>query len=179
MLKGVSEMVTGMSPEEIRVELTEGSSHELRRRRMIIGLSLVGIGLAATASLLQTGIVRHLPDPQVGNFDADKVMKSGPAYQFGVPDATIALTGLAANVPLAAWGGSERVKNQPMLPLIAAGKAAAEAAAGAWYFYQMPTRLKTWCGYCVASAAVYFAIFALTLPEAKKALGELGGRNQL
>jgi len=179
MLRGVSEMVTGMSPEQIRVELTEGSSEELRRRRVIIGLSMVGIGLAAAASLLQTGVVRHLPDPPVGNFDADKVMKSEPAYQFGVPDATIALTGLAANVPLAAWGGSERAKHQPIVPLIAAGKAAAEAAAGAWYFYQMPTKLKTWCGYCVASAAVYFAIFALTLPEAKKALGELGRPEQL
>jgi uncharacterized membrane protein len=177
MLRGVSEMVTGMSPEKIRIELTEGSADELRRRRMIIGLSIVGIGLAATASLLQTGVVRHLPDPPVGNFDADKVMKSEPAYQFGVPDATIALTGLAANVPLAAWGGSERAKDQPLVPLIATGKAAVEAAAGAWYFYQMPTKLKTWCGYCVASAAVYFGILALTLPEAKKALGELVNRD--
>ena len=177
MLKGVSEMVTGMSPEQIRIELTEGSSGELRRRRMIIGLSMVGIGLAAAASLLQTGVVRHLPDPPLENFDADKVMKSDPAYQFGVPDATLALTGLAANVPLAAWGGSERSKHQPIVPLVAAAKAAAEASAAAWYFYQMPTKLKTWCGYCVASAAVYFAIFALTLPEAKKALGELRRSN--
>ena len=177
MLRGVSEMVTGMSPEEIRIELTEGSSDELRRRRMIIGLSMVGLGLAAAAALLQTGVIRHLPDPPVGNFDADRVMKSEPAYQFGVPDATIALTGLAANVPLAAWGGSDRYKDQPIVPLIAAGKAALEAAAGAWYFYQMPTKLKTWCGYCVASAAVYAGIFALTLPEAKKALNELRSSN--
>ena len=146
---------------------------------MIITLSMVGMGLAAVASLLQTGVVRHLPDPPLDNFDADKVMKSDPAYQFGVPDATIALTGLAANVPLAAWGGSERAKDLPLVPLIATGKAAVEAAAGAWYFYQMPTKLKTWCGYCVASAAVYFGILALTLPEAKKALGELVQRDQL
>lgn len=177
MLEGVSEMITRMSPERIRIELTEGSSDELRRRRMIIGLSMVGIGLAAGAALLQTGVVRHLPDPPAGNFDADKVMKSEPAYQFGVPDATIALTGLAANVPLAAWGGSDRFRDQPIIPLIAAGKSAIEAAAGAWYFYQMPTKLKTWCGYCVASAAVYFGIFALTLPEARKALGELRRTN--
>ena len=175
MLEGLSERLTGMSPQIARAELTEGDSEDMRRRRAIIGLSIVGIGIAAAVSMLQTGLVRHLPDPPVGNFDADKVIKSDEAYQFGIPDATIALTGLAANVPLAAWGGSERAKNQPLIPLIATGKAATEAAAAAWYFYQMPTKLKTWCGYCIAASAVYLGILALTLPEAKRALSEIRG----
>ena len=173
MIKGLSETLTGMSPQAARVELTEADSEDLRRRRTIIGLSLVGLGIAAAVSMLQTGLVRHLPDPPVGNFDADNVIKSDEAFQFGIPDATIALTGLAANVPLAAWGSSERAKDRPLIPLIATGKAAAEAAAAGWYFYQMPTKLKTWCGYCIASAAIYVALFALTLPEAKKALDQI------
>ena len=173
MFTGVAEIVTGMRPSEIRTELTEGSSPDIRRRRAIIGLSMIGLGVAAAASLLQTGVIKHLPDPPVGNFDADRVMTSDPAYQFGIPDAAIALTGLAANVPLAAWGGADRVKHQPMVPLMAAGKSAVEAVAAGWYFYQMPAKLKTWCGYCVISAAAYMAIFALTLPEAKKALAEI------
>src|SRR5215207_1738794 len=173
MITGVSEMVTGMGVAEIRTELLDGNSVELRRRRAIIGLSLVGLGIAAAASLLQTGMIRHLPDPPIENFDADKVMSSDPAYQFGVPDAAIALTGFAANVPLAAWGGAERVRHQPFVPIAAAAKSALEAAAAGWYLYQMRTKLKTWCMYCLVSAGVYFSIFALTLPEAKKALGEI------
>ncbi|HEX6125364.1 MAG TPA: vitamin K epoxide reductase family protein [Pyrinomonadaceae bacterium] len=173
MLQGLSELVTGMSPDEVRREFRENDSRDLRRRRAIIGLSLLGLGISAAASLLQTGIVKHLPDPPVGNFDADKVMTSDDAYQFGVPDATIALAGFAGNVPLAAWGGSERSKQIPIIPVVAAGKSALEALAAGWYFYQMPTKLKTWCGYCIVSAGVYFTIFALTLPEAKKALAEL------
>jgi uncharacterized membrane protein len=177
MLQGLSEKVTGMSPGEVRRELREGNTDDLRRRRTIIGLSMVGLGIAAAASLLQTGVIKHLPDPPVGNFNADRVMTSDPAYQFGVPDAAIALTGFAANVPLAAWGGSERTTEQPIVPLIATGKAAVEAAAAAWYFYQMPVKLKTWCGYCIVSAGVYAAIFALTLPEAKKAFAVMTQRN--
>jgi uncharacterized membrane protein len=173
MFTGISETFVGVGPEAIRRELTEGDSDDLRRRRAIIGLSLVGLGIAAAATLLQTGMVRHLPDPPVGNFDADKVITSDEAYQFGIPDAAIALTGLAANVPLAAWGGSDRAREQPVVPLLAAGKAAVEAAAAAWYFYQMPTKLKTWCGYCIAGAATYISIFILTLPEARKAYTEL------
>jgi hypothetical protein len=38
-----------------------------------------------------------------------------------VPEA---LTGLAANVPIAAFGGADRVRKQPWVALAAAGKAA-------------------------------------------------------
>ena len=176
MLEGLSKAVTGMAPSEVREEFMTATSSDMKRRRTIIGLSMVGLGIAAAASLLQTGVISHLPDPPVGNFDADKVMRSDDAYQFGVPDAAIALTGFAANVPLAAWGSADRVHDRPMVPLIAAGKSAVEALAAGWYFYRMPTKLKTWCGYCIVSAGVYAAIFALTLPEAKKAWAEITTR---
>jgi uncharacterized membrane protein len=143
----------------------------MRRRRAIIALSLLGLGTAAAASLLQTGVIKHLPDPPVGNFDADKVITSDEAYVFGIPDATLALTGLAMNVMLAAWGRSDRARERPYISIIAAGKSAAEAVAAGWYFYQMPTKEKAWCAYCITGAAVYFSVFALTIPEAADALG--------
>jgi uncharacterized membrane protein len=173
MFRRLSKILTGLEPAEMRDEMTQGSSDDLTRRRMIIGLSILGLGTAAAASLLQTGVVRHLPDPPIGNFDADAVVTSDAAYQFGIPDAAIALVGLAANVPLAAWGGRDRAKLYPFIPLAAAGKSAVEAASAGWYFYQMPAKLKKWCGYCVVAAGVYFTIFALTLPEAKNAISAL------
>jgi uncharacterized membrane protein len=172
-MKGVAEYITSMTPAEARRELLESESPDMRRRRWIIGLSMLGLGVAAIASLKQTGILGKLPDPPIEGFDADKVMISDEAYQFGIPDAAIALTGLAANVPIAAWGGADRASEQPIVPLIAAGKAAIEIAAAGWYFYQMPAKLKTWCAYCIVSAGAYAAIFILTLPEAQKALSEL------
>jgi uncharacterized membrane protein len=178
MHKGLSEMVTGMSPPDIRAELTEGTSDDLFRRRAIIGLSLVGLGIAAAATLLQTGIVKHLPDPPVGNFDADEVITSDEAYVFGIPDATLALAGLAMNVPIAAYGSSNRAKELPIVPVVAAAKAAAEAGAAAWYFYQMATKKKSWCAYCIAAAGVYFSILALTLPEAATAVGLKASRQE-
>jgi uncharacterized membrane protein len=166
-----------MSPSESREELLEKSSSGMRRRRWIIGLSMLGLGITAAASLIQTGILKKLPDPPIEGFDADKVMTSDEAYQFGIPDAAIALTGLAANVPIAAWGSAERAREQPIIPLIATGKAAVEAAAAGWYLYQMPTKVKAWCGYCMISAAAYFSIFALTLPEAFESIGNLVNRH--
>jgi uncharacterized membrane protein len=162
-----------MTPQQLRHELQKEETDDLRRRRAIIGLSLVGMASMTAVTLLQTGIVKHLPDPPVGNFDSDKVNSSDTAYRFGVPDGSISLASLAANITIAAFGGTDRWRTQPWVPLAAAGKAIIEAAAASWYFYQMPAKEKAWCGYCVLGALSNIGIAALTIPEAKKALNVL------
>lgn len=173
LLKGEGEAA------RLRRELREGRSSNLRRRRWIVGLSLVGMGAMAAVSLFQTGVVGHLPDPPVEGFDSDKVNSSETAYMLGVPDGTLSLASLAANVPLAAFGGDDRARTAPLVPLFVAGKSLAEAVVAGWYFYQMPAKEKRWCGYCIAGAFVNFAVAALTLPEAREAAAALGrGRRE-
>ena len=157
-------------PQRLRRELQRGDTPDFWRRRGIIGLSLVGMAAMTAVSLFQTGVVKHLPDPPLDGFDSDKVNSSDTAYMLGVPDGTLSLASLAANVPLAAFGGADRVLERPLVPLIAAGKAAVEAVVASWYFYQMPTKEKAWCGYCIVGALANVGIFALTLPEARKAI---------
>jgi uncharacterized membrane protein len=161
------------NPQQLRRELQEGQSENLRLRRGIIGLSLLGIGAMAAASLLQTGIVKHLPDPPLVSFDSDKVNSSDTAYRLGVPDGPVSLASLAMNIPIAAYGGINRAQKRPWIPLLAASKAAIEAVVASWYFYQMPAKEKAWCGYCITGALANIGIFALTLPEAKEALANL------
>jgi uncharacterized membrane protein len=164
---------SGMNPQQVREHLQEGDTPDLRRRRAVIGLSLVGMASMAAVSLLQTGMVKHLPDPPLGSFNSDKVNSSDTAYRFGVPDGTVSLASLAANIPLAAYGGANRAREQSWVPILAAAKAAVEAVAAAWYFYQMPAKEKAWCGYCILGALANMGIFALTLPEARKAFTAL------
>lgn len=166
---GLTEIVrriSGAGPMKVRKDLLRGPSGDMMRRRSIVGTSLLGIASMAAVSLLQTGIVRHLPDPPIKGFNSDKVNLGRTAYQFGAPDGTFAVASLSLNLPLAALGGAVR---PPWIPLVAAGKAAVDAAAAAWYFYQMPTKEKAWCAYCITGAAANAVIFALALPEAKKA----------
>ncbi|MDX1531136.1 MAG: vitamin K epoxide reductase family protein [Rhodothermales bacterium] len=160
---------------DLRVVLTESRDEGLLRRRQSIGLSLVGAASMAAVSLLQTGLVRHLPDPPLPGFDSDKVNTSEEAYQFGLPDGTLSLAGFAANVPLAAFGGADRWRTAPWVPLAFAAKSLVEAAGAAYYFYQMPAREKAWCGYCIVGAVASFGVFALSIPEARKALRGLLG----
>lgn len=171
--KQLSQMVVGKNPQKLRRELQESDGQNIRRRRKIIGLSFLGIAAMAAVSLFQTGIARHLPDPPIDGFDSDKVNSSETAYALGVPDGTLSLASLAANIPIAAFGGENRASEMPLVPLAAAAKAAVEAVVAGWYFYQMPTKEKAWCGYCIVGALTNWGIAALTLPEAKRALQSL------
>lgn len=169
----ISQIIVGKEPQELRRELQESSSEGISRRRKIIGLSLLGMAAMGTVSLFQTGVIKHLPDPPIEGFDSDKVNSSDTAYALGVPDGTLSLASLAANIPLAAFGGDDRAEELPLVPIAAAGKAVVEAAVASWYFYQMPTKEKAWCGYCILGALTNIGIAALTIPEAKKALKSL------
>jgi uncharacterized membrane protein len=137
----------------------------------VVGLSLVGMASMAATSLLQTGVIRHLPDPPPQGFHSDSVNLSQTAVPLGMPDGTLALASFALNLPLAGYGSPDRARTAPWVPLLAGTKALLDAAVAGWYFYQMPTREKAWCGYCIIAALASVGILALSLPEAGRALG--------
>jgi uncharacterized membrane protein len=167
---------TGLTPAELRTQLQDSTDSDMRRRRGIVIASLAGMGSMAAVSLLQTGVVKHLPDPPLAGFDSDKVNSSRTAYALGTPDGTLSLAGLAMNVPLAGFGGVSRAERTPYVPIAAAVKSGVEAIAAGWYFYQMPAKEKKWCAYCIAGAIANFTVFALTLPEAVRAFRRLRAR---
>ncbi len=150
-----------------------GDDAGLGQRRLAVGLTLVGMASMSAVSLLQTGLVEHLPDPPLPGFDSDKVNLSKEAFPLGIPDGTLALLSLAANLPLALYGPTDRARRMPWLPLLGAAKAVADSLVSAWYFYDMPVRQKAWCGYCIVGAFANFGILALSLPEARRALDAL------
>jgi uncharacterized membrane protein len=164
----ITALGTGLSAAELRDQLQNSTDADMRRRRAIIVTSLVGITSMGIVSLLQTGVVEHLPDPPLDSFDSDKVNSSDTAYALGAPDGTLSLAGLGLNLPLAAFGGVDRTEKLPYVPLAAAAKSGIEAIAAAWYFYQMPSKEKKWCAYCIAGAIANATTFALSLPEAIK-----------
>lgn len=159
-----------MRPQQLREDLRHEETDALRNRRLLTGLSLAGMAAMTPVVLLQTGIIRHLPDPPIERFNSDKVNLSKTAFNKGTPDGAIFMMSLAANIVLAGLGGANRAERKPWVPLVAAVKASLGAAMAGMLFYKMGWKLKAWCGYCITGAAVNAGIFLLTLPEAKKAL---------
>lgn len=161
----------GNEPAALRRYLQDGSDRHLDLRRGAIVASLIGIAAMAATTLLQTGVVKKLPDPPRGNFDTKKVNSSDEAYSYGGPDSPIAITTHGVNMILASLGGAERSVRHPWLPVLAALFAGAQAGTAAKYlFHQMPKVDKAWCPYCIVDALTHFATVALTLPEAAAAV---------
>jgi hypothetical protein len=102
-----------MKPQQLREELQEGDTADVRRRRGIVAVSLIGMASMAAVTLYQMGLIRHLPDPPLPRFDSDRVNASDTAYQYGVPDGTLTLVGHTTNAGIAAFGGVRRTDERP------------------------------------------------------------------
>lgn len=155
-------------PGVMRGTMQEAQDGDVKRRRAVVVASLVGATSMGAVTLLQTGVIKHLPDPPIRSFDSDKITLSDIAYKFGAPDGAIALLGFAMNVALVSFGARNRASAQPWLwfPIAATAKALVDVGLSSRYFYQMPVKEKAWCGYCIVTTAANYTVLALSLPEA-------------
>lgn len=166
----------GEQPQALRAYIQDSRDSEMNLRRGVVAVSLVGITAMALTTLLQTGLVKNLPDPPIRDFHTKKVNSSDEAYSYGGPDSPIAITAHGVNMILASTGGHDRARRQPWLPLLATAAATAQAITAAKYlFYQMPKVDRAWCPYCIIDALTHFATLALTVPETVVAVRKLGG----
>jgi uncharacterized membrane protein len=152
-----------MDVDALREELRHGRSAELARRRAIATLAAVGLVDFAAISLYQLGVIRHLPDPPGRLFDSDAVNGSRAAYAHGVPDGTTGALLYALELVLASAGGSRRTGRRGWLDLALGGAIGAGVAGAAFYLWDMGTREKKACPYCLVGAGVNFAMAPLWL----------------
>lgn len=165
-----------MTPEELSEQLRHGDGDGLRRRRGIVGLSLVAIGSMGMISLYQMGIIKHLPEPPLPRLDADRVDASPEAYsRFATPDGMLGLGSYAMTMGLAAMAGQDRAHTQPWIPLALAAKVAFDTSQAVRLIKDQATKQKAFCFWCLLSAASTFATVPLVIPEARAAIRELVG----
>lgn len=164
-----------MNPTQLSRELRTARTPDLKRRRWIIGLSLVGVALGQIVTLYQTGIIRHLPDPPVGPFDSDKVDASDYAYKrLDLPDAAGMIITYGLTTALAAAGGKDRALMKPWLPLLMGAKLVGDIVTNLTLAREEWQDNKALCFYCQTASVVSVASLALAVPELLRA-----GRNAL
>lgn len=155
-------------------ELRDESEPDLRRRRWIVGLSLVGAAAAKAVGLYQVGIVRHLPDPPLRVFDSDRVDASSYAYRrLRTPDAFLMLLTYAATAWSAAAGGKDRARETPLLPLVMAAKTLYDVATTVKLAREEWKDNRALCAYCQAATLASLASATLAIPEASRAARRL------
>lgn len=161
-------------PAVLSHELRLGTGPDLRRRRWILGLSLFGTLMAQVVLLFQMGLLRRLPDPPVGPFDATKVDASDYAYKrMAVPDGVLMLVTYAVTAALAAAGGKDRARQDPALPLLMAAKTGYDSWTCLKLAREEWAENRALCGWCQGATLASLASLALALPEAGRALGTL------
>jgi uncharacterized membrane protein len=171
MVRRLEAVLNAERPGPVRRALRRTGGGDVRLRRAVTIASLAGMASMTPGVLFQMGIVRHLPDPPLEIFDADKVDSADSAYPFGVPDGPVSLAAHALNIVLAAYGDEKRSRRYRWLPVLAASKAGLEALVAARFlFYEMPFKEKKICLYCIGNGLAHFAVFGLTLRMAQKAL---------
>ncbi len=133
---------------------------ELRRRRRVIGGTMLSTACMAVASLYQAGVVRRIPELPLGPFDANRVEASAQAYQLlRMPDAPLAVVSFGLTAALAAGAGPERSSGRRAdLVRVALG---AKALVDLGYSLKLMAdqvtkhgRLCSWCLTTTAGAAV-------------------------
>jgi uncharacterized membrane protein len=154
-----------MKPEEIRDVLRTDHSEDLDRRRKAVLLSTIGMADFSLISLLQSGVIRRLPDiPYPSVFDTNGINTSKTSFAMGVPDATISMVMHALEVALATAGGSEKASRKPVFDMLLGGVALGHVFGAVQMTYNMLFKKKKICIYCLTGAALIFSTAAVIAP---------------
>ncbi|GAB2940043.1 hypothetical protein GCM10027048_00340 [Hymenobacter coalescens] len=164
-----------MNPTQLSRELRTAQTPDLKRRRWIIGLSLLGVAMGQIVTLYQTGIVKHLPDPPVGPFDSDKVDASDYGYKrLDTPDAAAMIVTYGLTTVLASAGGKGRALMKPWVPLAMGAKILSDVVTNLVLAREEWKENKALCFYCQTANALSLASLALAVPEVVRAAKNLG-----
>lgn len=156
-----------MKPEKIRDELRSGKSADLNRRRKMVLLSALGIADFSLIALLQSGVIRRLPDiPYPEVFDTNGINTSKTSFKMGVPDAIISTMLFATRMALATAGGSEKAGRKPVFNLLLGGASLGHALGAAQLTYNMFFKKKKICIYCLTGAGLIVSSAAVIAPTA-------------
>jgi uncharacterized membrane protein len=153
-----------MDPKEIRDQLRHGDSEDLERRRKLVALSVAGLADFNIISLLQSGVVRRLPDIPYPLFDTNGINTSKTSFAMGVPDAVISSVMFAMKMALATAGGSEKASRKPVFDLLLGAVSLGHAVGAAQMTYDMLFKKKKICIYCLTGAGIIFASAAVIAP---------------
>jgi uncharacterized membrane protein len=163
-----------MTPKELSEQLRQGESADLARRRTVAALSLTAAASMGLIALYQLGLIKHLPEPPLSRFNADKVDAAPEAYKlFSMPDAALGLGSYAATLALAAIGGKDRARELSWVPLALAAKVGFDTLQAGRLTWDQWAKHKAFCFWCLLASGATFATLPLVLPEARAALRHL------
>lgn len=164
-----------MDPKEIRDALRHEDSEDLARRRKVVALSVAGLADFNLISLLQSGVIRRLPDFPHPIFDTNGINTSKTSFEMGVPDAIISSMMFALKMALATAGGSEKASRKPVFDVLLGAVSLGHTLGAVQMTYNMLIKKKKICIYCLTGAGIIFYSAAVIAPTMAKSAKKIFG----
>lgn len=146
----------------------------MKRRRTILGLLLFASANLSLIALYQAGILKRLPGPHRGPFDAERVNGSKQAYSLlSTPDGFLGLASYSISACLTAAGGELRAQLSPLVPLCMSAKLFADAVYAGKLTIDSIVKFRALSIWSLMAAAATWIAAPLTFPESRAAFRNL------
>ena len=139
-----------------------------RRRRLTLGLALIGLGIASYLTLYQIEILPSVWDPVFGHGSRTVLDLTSP-----VPDAAAGVAAYGIEVVLTLLGDRERERTMPGIVLLFGFVIASGGVVSTALIAIQPSVAGDWCLLCLGSAGLSFALLAIGAPEIPGALARV------
>jgi uncharacterized membrane protein len=134
------------------------------QRLPIIGLSLVGFGIASYLALYQIGLAASVWEPFFGR-GSEIILTSSVSRVLPVPDAALGAFGYLLDAATGAIGGRGRWRSMPWIVILFGFAVGPLGGVSILLVVLQPTLFHTWCTLCLVSAAISIAMIVPTMDE--------------
>jgi uncharacterized membrane protein len=133
-------------------------------RLPIVGLALVGAGIATYLALYQWGILASVWEPFFGE-GSRIILNSHISRLLPIPDAALGAFGYLLDAVTGAIGGRGRWRTMPWMVIVFGVAVGPLGAVGILLVILQPVLFNAWCTLCLASAVLSVLMIGPTLDE--------------
>ena len=133
-------------------------------RLPLIGLALVGFGIAGYLALVQLGVFHRAWDPFFGN-GSETILHSRVSRLLPIPDAALGAAGYLLDAASGAIGGRARWRTQPWVVVLFGFAVGPLGAVSLLLVILQPVLFQAWCTLCLASALVSLLMIGPAMDE--------------
>ncbi|GIV96114.1 MAG: hypothetical protein KatS3mg057_0771 [Herpetosiphonaceae bacterium] len=134
------------------------------QRLPIIGLALLGFGIATYLALFQLGIITTVWEPFFGD-GSRVILTSRISHILPIPDAALGALGYLADAVTGAIGGRARWRTMPWIVIIFGLAVGPLGAVSIMLVIFQPVLFDAWCTLCLASAVISVAMIGPAMDE--------------
>ena len=135
------------------------------QRLPLVGIALVGFGIALYLSAYQLGLVLSVWDPIFGSASSATILTSSYSRVLPVPDAALGAFGYLLDAVTGLIGGRGRWRSMPWMVVLFGIAIGPLGATSLFLVISQPLVFGAWCTLCLVSAAISMTMIGPALDE--------------